>query len=91
MSTSIVHAQKDVIHIRWQPVYGASDYNLYVSDDGDEAGIEAQFDDTDLGDDGWFHYTFMPLGMRIVLHVTSIDAVSMEESDPIRSHSIIFT
>ena len=73
------HCDGFKVRVFWRPVLNATNYNLYVGDELAPSGIEAQFDDLDLGTDGWFHYTFRPLGSIITLYLTALN-VGLEES-----------
>ena len=64
----------DRIIVRWQPVATATDYNLYV-----DAGLEDQFADTEVNDDGWFHVYTTPLAGASTVTVTALN-VGTEES-----------
>lgn len=78
------------LRVAWRPVEDATDYNLYVTDDGTGPGIEAQFDENDLGGDGWYHYTFRPDGTFIDVYVTALNALA-EESDPSNEEDVTLT
>lgn len=77
------------VRVLWRVVDEATDYNLYVEDDGGVAGIEAQFDENDATD-GWFHYTFRPDGSRLAIYVTALNVLA-EESDPSNTKDIVLT
>jgi len=84
------HCDGAKIRVFWQPVLDATDYNLYVGDELVAPGIEAQFDDLDLGTDGWFHYTFMPDGSIMTVYLTSLNALA-EESAASDTRVIVLT
>jgi hypothetical protein len=85
-----VHSNGSTVRVTWRPVLDATDYDLYYADEVSDAGIEAQFDENDLGSDGWYHYTFMPTGSIIALYLTAFNA-GAEESDPSDTKTIVLT
>lgn len=78
-----VSANQDgtLIYVRWHPVDTATDYNLYVEEAGGSAGIEAQLDELDLNDDGWFFHIVGPYAGIVDVWVTALNVLA-EESDP---------
>lgn len=42
------------ILVRWQPVPDATDYNVYVAEQGGDFGIEEQVAEADIEADDWF-------------------------------------
>lgn len=84
------HCDGSKIRVFWQPVRDATDYNLYVRDELIPLGIEAQFDDLDMGTDGWFHYTFLPHGSIITIYLTALNSL-LEESVPSNQRVITLT
>jgi hypothetical protein len=74
------HCDGFKVRVFWQPVDGATDYNVYYADESQAAAVEAQLDSViDLGSDGWFHYTFRPDGSIVQVYVTALNAL-VEES-----------
>lgn len=78
---TIIHCDGSKVRVRWQPVEGATDYDLYIEEDWGTPGIEAQFSDLDLGSDGWFRYQFYCEAAQVVtVYVKAINALA-EASD----------
>ncbi len=77
----IIRARTNGITIRvlFQPVATATDYKLYVGTATNPSGLEADIPDDDVGDDGWFQYTFTPDDMDSYLALTALN-VTAEES-----------
>lgn len=67
------------IRVLWQPVATATDYKLYVGATPAPTGLEADIPDDDMGDDGWFQYTFLPDDIDSYLRLTALN-VGAEES-----------
>lgn len=61
--------------VRWQPVPNATDYDLYVND-GFVDGIEDQFEDTEVGTDGWFHVYTGPQSGPIEVYVKALNVLA---------------
>lgn len=64
--------------IRWQPVLTATDYKLYVTEDG-VRGLEDDIADDDIGTDGWFRAYTSLLSGGVAVDVTALN-VGAEES-----------
>ena len=85
------HCDGTRVRVFWQPVDTATDYNLYYADEVQTTpGIEAQFDDADIGTDGWFHYTFMPEGSIVTVYLTALN-MGLEESAASNTRVITLT
>ena len=67
------------LYVAWRPVTDATDYNLYVSEDGGAYGIQAQFADIEVNDDGWFFTVETPFAGIVNVKVTALN-VGAEES-----------
>lgn len=67
------------IRVLWQPVPNATDYKLYVGPASAPTGLEADIPDDDIGDDGWFQYTFFPDDVTTYIRLTALN-VGAEES-----------
>lgn len=69
-----------VVRVRWQPVPDATDYKLYVGETTNPSGLEADIPDDDIGEDGWFQYTFLPDDVDSYIALTALN-ITAEESD----------
>lgn len=69
------------VYVRWQPVPGATDYNLYFAEGLGAYGIEAQFDEADVEEDGWFFYISAPYAGIVNVKLTALNAGAEESSD----------
>lgn len=66
------------IYVRWLPVLTATDYNLYVSEAGGAFGIQSQFEDDDMGDDGWYFTVETPFAGIVEVKATALNALAEE-------------
>lgn len=74
----LVRTDGTSLYVRWQPVLNATDYNLYLSEFGGAFGVEAQFDDTDVNDDGWFFYISAPFAGQVNIKMTALNVLAEE-------------
>lgn len=70
-----------LIYVRWRPVDDATDYNLYVQEAGGSRGIEAQLNELDVNEDGWFFQIVGPYAGVVQVDVTALNDLA-EESVP---------
>lgn len=68
------------LRCRWRPVDNATDYRLYVGEATSPSGIEAEFDELDMGSDGWYHFTFRPDDQVSFLYLTALNALAEESA-----------
>lgn len=69
------------VYVRWQPVADATDYNLYFAEGQDAYGIEEQFADTDVEEDGWFFYISAPYVGLVNVKMTALNSDEEESED----------
>jgi hypothetical protein len=67
--------------VRWRPVPTATDYNVYVSENGAAFGIEEQVPDDDIEDDGWFAIYLTNLLGAVRVKATALNALAEESED----------
>ncbi len=67
------------IRVLWQPVADATDYKLYVGSATAPTGLEADVPDDDIGDDGWFQWTFVTEDYTTYVRMTALN-ITAEES-----------
>jgi hypothetical protein len=69
----------DRVLVRWLPVPNATDYNLYVTEEG-ARGVEDSIADDEIGTDGWMRAYTHPLVGPITVDVTSLNSIAEESS-----------
>lgn len=75
--------------VRWRPVATATDYNLYVTENG-VRGLEDGINWTEVGTDGWLRaYTSILAGV-ITVDVTSLN-ITAEESGASNTRTVNLT
>jgi hypothetical protein len=74
----IVRQDGTSIYVRWLPVLNATDYNLYVSEAGGAFGIQSQFADDDIEDDGWFFTIEGPFAGVVDVKMTALNSIAEE-------------
>src|ERR1044071_7575016 len=75
-----VHHDGVKVHVRWQPVEGATDYKLYVGETNPPTGVEDDIADEELGDDGWFFAWSDPQAGVVYVGVTALNALAEESA-----------
>lgn len=69
------------LYVRWLPVLNATDYNLYLKEAGGAYGVQAQFADDDIEDDGWFFSVEGPFAGVVTVKLTALNALAEESGD----------
>lgn len=69
------------IYVRWLPVLNATDYNLYVKEAGGSYGLQAEFTDDDVNDDGWFFTVETPFAGVVTVKATALNVLAEESAD----------
>lgn len=69
------------VYVRWQPVEDATDYNLYFAEGQEAYGIEEQFADDDVEEDGWFFYISAPYSGLVNVKMTALNVLAEESAD----------
>jgi hypothetical protein len=70
-----------VVRVFWQPIEDATDYKLYVGPTSEPTGLEADIADDEIGEDGWFEYSWVADDVDSYFFLTALNALA-EESDP---------
>jgi hypothetical protein len=68
------------IYVRFKPVTDATDYKLYVGDEPNPTGLEADIPDDDIEGDGYFLYIVNNEAGLMYVRATALN-VGAEESD----------
>jgi hypothetical protein len=68
------------IYVRWQPVLNATDYTLYLKDEGGVFGVEDSIPDDDLYSDGWFFTVTRPQAGIVYVKLTALNALAEESA-----------
>lgn len=69
------------VYVRWLPVLNATDYTLYLKEALEAYGIQAQFVDDDVEDDGWFFSVEGPFAGIVTVKLTALNALAEESGD----------
>lgn len=73
-----VRAIGTTLRVRWAPVTDATDYKLYAGAATEPTGLEADIADDDMGEDGWFQYTFVTLDDPTYVRLTALNLTAEE-------------
>lgn len=76
-----VYNTGEEVRVAWRAVDDATDYNIYLDEVPNPAGVEDSVADDEVEEDGSFVWFSEPQSGHVYVYVTALNALA-EESDP---------